>query len=118
MYQMNGQVSTTACGLVQIVLPPPTCVFSNPRSSRPLTPPPPRRASAGLSARVWSGHSGTIGRSSLKKYAAAKALANEVRTATVPWPPTLKRDLRAPRSPQLVGEPIGRKRRQSIDLIL
>src|SRR6266446_9615308 len=28
-YQFNGQVSTTACGLVQTVPLPPTCVFSN-----------------------------------------------------------------------------------------
>ena len=35
-YQFNGQVSTTACGLVQFGPPPPTCVFSNPTVVTPF----------------------------------------------------------------------------------
>jgi outer membrane immunogenic protein len=35
-YQFNGQVSTTACGLVQFVPLPPTCVFSNPTIVTPF----------------------------------------------------------------------------------
>ena len=35
-YQFNGQVSTTACGLVQFVPPPPTCVYSNPTVVTPF----------------------------------------------------------------------------------
>src|SRR6266481_4301094 len=35
-YQFNGQVSTTACGLVQIVPIPPQCVFTNPTIGTPF----------------------------------------------------------------------------------
>ena len=35
-YQFNGQVSTTACGLVQFVPLPPTCAFSNPTIVTPF----------------------------------------------------------------------------------
>ena len=35
-YQFNGQVSTTACGLVQFVPLPATCVFSNPTIVTPF----------------------------------------------------------------------------------
>ena len=35
-YQFNGQVSTTACGLVQFVPLPPTCAFSNPTVVTPF----------------------------------------------------------------------------------
>ena len=35
-YQFNGQVSTTACGLVQTVPFPPQCVFANPTIVTPF----------------------------------------------------------------------------------
>jgi outer membrane immunogenic protein len=35
-YQFNGQVSTTACGLVQSVSLPPQCVFTNPTIVTPF----------------------------------------------------------------------------------
>jgi len=35
-YQFNGQISTTACGLVQFVPLPPQCVFTNPTVVTPF----------------------------------------------------------------------------------